>query len=80
MRVDTTLPPVRYDEVPNFQDPPPMNDPVPVPQKKEAPKTETVKPSVTSAKSVITGDKPKSATQATTPATEKPKAKKVIIN
>lgn len=82
MRVDTTLPPVRYDEVPNFQDPPPMNDPVPVPapQKKEAPKTETAKPTGTSAKPTTTGDKPKSAASTTTPATEKPKAKKVIIN
>ncbi|MEG1591968.1 PASTA domain-containing protein [Chryseobacterium sp.] len=73
MKVDTILPPVRYDEVPNFQDPPPMNDPVPAPapQKKEAPKTETAKPSGTSTKS---------AAPATTPATEKPKAKKVIIN
>ncbi|MBW3521032.1 PASTA domain-containing protein [Chryseobacterium sp. NKUCC03_KSP] len=82
MKVDTTLPPVRYDEVPNFQDPPPMNDPVPAPapQKKEAPKTETAKPSGTSTKPATTGDKPKPAAPTTTPATEKPKAKKVIIN
>lgn len=82
MKVDTTLPPVRYDEVPNFQDPPPMNDPVPAPapQKKEALKTETAKPSGTSTKPATTGDKPKPAAPATTPATEKPKAKKVIIN
>lgn len=81
MRVDTTLPPVRYDEVPNFQDPPPINDPVPTPapQKKEVPKTETAKPARTSAKPVTTGDKLK-PTSTTTPATDKPKAKKVIIN
>lgn len=81
MRVDTTLPPVRYDEVPNFQDPPPINDPVPAPapQKKEAPKTETPKANGTSIKPATTGDKPKSGASTTTPATEKPKAKKVII-
>lgn len=81
MRVDTTLPPVRYDEVPNFQDAPPVNDPVPppAPQKKEVPKTETTKPTGTSTKPATTGDKPKPAAPTTTPATEKPKAKKVII-
>ncbi|MCD1118764.1 PASTA domain-containing protein [Chryseobacterium turcicum] len=82
MKVDTTLPPVRYDEVPNFQDAPPVNDPVPAPapQKKESPKAETTKPSVSSAKATTTVDKPKPAASTTTPATEKPKAKKVIIN
>ncbi|MGO4707545.1 PASTA domain-containing protein [Chryseobacterium sp. 2TAF14] len=71
MKVDTTLPPVRYDEVPNFQDPPAI-DPVPAPgpQKKDVPKTEPAKPTGTSTKPAASG---------TTPTTEKPKAKKVII-
>lgn len=63
MKVDTTLPPVRYEEVPNFDDAP-VSDPVPVsPPKKEVTKTESVKQSAVQTK----------------PAADKPKAKKMIV-
>lgn len=67
MKVDTSLPPVHYDEVPNYQEPsydPPAAPPVP---KKETPKPEPVKtePAKTS---TAAGAKP-SAT-----VTEKPKS------
>lgn len=91
MRVDTTLPPVRYEEVPNFKEAP-VNEtpPPPVAPRKEAPKTET--PKVSTVKPVnaskTTDAKPKTtsvdntAKQTTTVSADKPKpkAKKVIIN
>lgn len=79
MKVDTTLPPVRYEEVPNFPDPV-INEPTPVsPPKKDVPKTDAVKPNVSSGsvKPASSTDKPKPAS--TTPTSDKPKAKKVII-
>ena len=89
MKIDTTLPPIRYEEVPNFEDAP-ANDipPPPVTPRKETPKpsvTSTIKPtSVTK----TTDTKPKTTSaanadkskQTATPAADKPKAKKVIIN
>ncbi|MCX8531960.1 PASTA domain-containing protein [Chryseobacterium luquanense] len=81
MKVDTTLPPVRYDEVPNFQDAPVIDaTPTPVsPPKKDVPKTDAVKSNASSgsAKATTSVDKPKPAT---TPTSDKPKAKKMIIN
>jgi len=81
MKVDTTLPPIRYEEVPNFPDPPVIEStPAPVnPPKKEIPKTDAAKQSTGSAKPATTNDKTKPAANSTTPATDKPKAKKVII-
>jgi hypothetical protein len=90
MKVDTTLPPIIYEEVPNFQDAPANETPPPVTPRKEVPKTETPKPSGTSTSkpvstAKVTDVKPKTSSadntgkQITTP-TEKPKAKKVIIN
>lgn len=87
MRVDTTLPPIRYEEVPNFEDAP-TNDipPPPVAPKKETPKasvTSTAKP-VTATKATDTKPKVTSVTnadkakQTKTQATDKPKANKVI--
>jgi serine/threonine-protein kinase len=85
MKIDTTLPPIRYEEVPNFQDepvnvPPPAVTPKPVSPKPSA--TTTSKP-VSTAKTTET--KPKTNTdntakQTTTPVADKPKAKKVVIN
>ncbi|MBW7676097.1 PASTA domain-containing protein [Chryseobacterium chendengshani] len=90
MQVDTTLPPIRYEEVPNFQDAPVNETPPPVTPKREVPKTETLKPSGTSTSKPVgtakaTDVKPKTSSadntgkQTVTP-TEKPKAKKAIIN
>lgn len=92
MKVDTTLPPIRYEEVPNFQEST-IEETSPVttpPAKKETPKTEVQKPAVsTGVKTGTAGkteSKPKTSatgtadrTKTTAPA-EKPKAKKVIIN
>ncbi len=68
MKVDTSLPPVRYEEVPNYQEPnyePPVAAPVP---KKEVPKPEPAKtePAKTTT-SAATGTKPAGTTA------EKPK-------
>jgi len=90
MRIDTTLPPIRYEEVPNFQDAP-INEtpPPPVTPKKETPKpsvTPTTKPASvtkntdTKPKTNSATNSDKSAKSTTTPAADKPKAKKVIIN
>jgi len=86
MRVDTTLPPVRYEEVPNFQEQPTIEVPAPpVTPSKETSKTSatsTAKPvSKTDAKSkTSSASNTDAGKQTNTPSTEKPKAKKVIIN
>ena len=90
MKVDTTLPPIRYEEVPNFQDAP-VNEtpPPPVTPRREVPKTETPKTSGTTTPKPVstakttevkpkTNSKDNTGKQTVTP-TEKPKAKKVII-
>jgi len=88
MRVDTTLPPIRYEEVPNFQDepvnvpPPPVATPKPANPKPSA--TTTSKPVSTTKTTEV---KPKTTTTntdskskpATTPVADKPKAKKITI-
>ncbi len=86
MRVDTTLPPIRYEEVPNFEDAP-VNDAPPPPV---TPKPVTPKPTVSANPKPVNNTKtsetkPKSTTgdavkSSTAPATEKPKAKKAIIS
>ncbi|MCY0970676.1 PASTA domain-containing protein [Chryseobacterium wangxinyae] len=86
MRVDTTLPPIRYEEVPNFEDAP-VNDTPPPPV---TPKPVTPKPTVSANPKPVNNTKtsetkPKSTTgdavkSSTAPATEKPKAKKAIIS
>lgn len=84
MKIDTTLPPVRYEEVPNFPEQP-LGEPVtpePVsPPKREAPKTDATRqqPSGTSSKPATNTDKTKPASATTSP-TDKPKAKKMVIN
>ena len=78
MKVDTTLPPVRYEEVPSYDTelttPAPMPKPT-VPEPKpaqEAPKQTTTTNSTTA--------KPKAATTTEKPKTEeKPKVKKVVV-
>lgn len=88
MKIDTTLPPIRYEEVPNFQDdpvnvpPPPVATPKPASPKPSA--TTTVKPVSTTK---TTESKPKTtsastdnaAKQTVTPVADKPKAKKATI-
>ncbi|KUJ54744.1 PASTA domain-containing protein [Chryseobacterium aquaticum] len=87
MKIDTTLPPIRYEEVPSFQDesvnqtPPPPVSPKPV-----TPKTNmqsTAKPvsttKTTDTKPKTSGSNPDNSAKPTTPAAEKPKGKKVII-
>lgn len=76
MKIDTTLPPVRYEEVPNFQDVPPIETTPATPPKREVPKSDPPKQNTTPAKS--SGDKPKTTTNTTKPA-DKPKAKQVIL-
>jgi len=86
MKIDTTLPPIRYEEVPNFQEEPINNVPPPV----VAPKPVSPKPSATTTSKPVnttktTETKPKTNTdntvkQSTTPVADKPKAKKVVIN
>jgi len=95
MKVDTSLPPVRYEEVPNYQSVP---EPVPV-APAPVPRTEPVKtepkPVTTKPAASATDNKPKASTSANnantgsnnkTPATstaqqpaQKPKAKKVVV-
>lgn len=81
MRVDTTLPPVRYEEVPNIPEVEKIEPPAPV--KRETPKIE---PPLKPAASTKTESKPKitssntEATKKSAPSAEKPKANKVIIN
>ena len=78
MKVDTTLPPVRYEEVPSYDTelttPAPMPKPT-VPEPKpaqEAPKQTTTTNNTTA--------KPKAATTTEKPKTEeKPKVKKVVV-
>lgn len=84
MKIDTTLPPIRYEEVPNFQD-----EPVTVPPPPVTPKPASPKPSATSTSKPVssvraTDTKPRTATdnaakQTATQVTDKPKAKKVTI-
>ncbi len=87
MKIDTTLPPIRYEEVPSFQDesvnqtPPPPVSPKPV-----TPKTNvqsTAKPASTTktidTKPKTSGSNPDKSAKPITPAAEKPKGKKVII-
>jgi beta-lactam-binding protein with PASTA domain len=95
MKVDTSLPPVHYEEVPNHTEPsyePPVAPPVP---KKEVPKSEPVKTeqpktsAATGAKSAGSGtEKPKTTAVSNKPAAsgntaqqpvQKPKAKKVVV-
>lgn len=87
MKIDTTLPPIRYEEVPNFQDepvndvPPPVVTPKPVSPKPST--TTTSKPvsttKTTDTKPKTSGGNPDNSAKPTTPAAEKPKGKKVII-
>ena len=68
MKVDTSLPPVHYDEVPNYPEPsynPPAAVPVP---KKEVPKSEPAKTEPAKTSSAATGAKPAGT------GTEKPKS------
>jgi beta-lactam-binding protein with PASTA domain len=95
MKVDTSLPPVHYEEVPNHTEPsyePPVAPPVP---KKEVPKSEPVKTeqpktsAATGAKSAGSGtEKPKTTAVSNNPAAsgntaqqpvQKPTAKKVVV-
>ncbi|MDQ0780182.1 PASTA domain-containing protein [Chryseobacterium sp. W4I1] len=95
MKVDTSLPPVHYEEVPTYTEPsyaPPVAPPVP---KKEVPKSEPVKTeqpktsAATGAKPAVSGiEKPKITAASTKPAAsgntaqqpvQKPKAKKVVV-
>jgi len=95
MKVDTSLPPVHYEEVPTYTEPsyaPPVAPPVP---KKEVPKSEPVKTeqpktsAATGAKPAVSGtEKPKTTAASTKPAAsgntaqqpvQKPKAKKVVV-
>lgn len=94
MKIDTTLPPIRYEEVPNFPEATPMDDvpPPPVTPRKEEKKTEITRSSVvakpvSTTKTTEVKPKPKAssstdnnAKQTATPVADKPKAKKVIIN
>lgn len=80
MRVDTTLPPVRYEEVPNIPEPERIEPPAP--PKRETPKPETTAKAVNSPKAekkVSTGNSDAGKNTSATNA-EKPKAKKEIIN
>lgn len=81
MKVDTTLPPIRYEEVSEVEEPK-IKEPAPVVhQKKEAPKTENTKPSGgTSGKTNTPAEKPKTSATPSSGTQEKPKAKKPIIN
>lgn len=80
LKVDTTSPPVRYEEVPNFPEVTISEQSFTAPSsaKKEAVKAETAKSAVTVKPTSSSSEKPK--TSATTPTVnqEKPKAKKVI--
>lgn len=88
MKIDTTLPPIRYEEVPNFQDEP-VNT---VPPPPAAPKSASPKPSATAVSKPVSSSKTaetktkvisadnNSVKPTSTPAADKPKAKKVIIN
>lgn len=77
MKIDTTLPPVRYEEVPNFQEQQPADVPVPAPvspPKRDVPKNDAPKASGAATNT------DKSKANVATPSTDKPKAKKEIIN
>ena len=78
MKIDTTLPPIRYEEVP-YVDEPVITEPAPapvVPQRKEVPKQDPAKSGTSAAKAST--DKPKAATTSASQPQDKPKAKKVI--
>ena len=89
MKIDTTLPPIRYEEVPNFQDapvnetPPPPVTPKPVTPKATVQSTtkpvSTTKTTDTKPKTNSGSNNDNSTKSTTTPAQEKPKGKKVII-
>ncbi|CAA7196122.1 PASTA domain-containing protein [Chryseobacterium potabilaquae] len=92
MKIDTSLPPIHYEEVPNPSEPK-INEltpvtPTAVPKKDnpkpEVVKSETSKPAATAPKTDnkakttnTTGNKP--VTNTTQPSTQKPKAKKVVV-
>ena len=94
IKIDTTLPPVRYEEVPNYQDQP---APSYTPPADETPKAETPKPqpkpetpkaapkatSSSPAPKTSTSSAPKTSTSSSTnntpPPAEKPKVKKVVV-
>nr|WP_314496654.1 PASTA domain-containing protein [uncultured Chryseobacterium sp.] len=87
MKIDTTLPPIRYEEVPNFQDEPVNTVPPPAVAPKSAspkPSAATVSKPVSNSKNADTKAKvnstDNSAKPPTTTVADKPKAKKVIIN
>lgn len=81
MRIDTSLPPIRYEEVPVYNEPTPIPDPEPVktqprpeaPKQAEQPKPKppAPKPANTNTTTTKPADQPKPA--------EKPKEKKVIV-
>ena len=92
VKIDTSLPPVRYEEVPVYVDPEPITAPVPKQEisktetpKVEASKTEKAKPNNQSTPKSVEQKKttpPTTGNQknaATNNATEKPKAKKVVV-
>jgi serine/threonine-protein kinase len=80
IKIDTTLPPIRYEEIPVYEDPAPAQEPV-LPRKTETKPAETKpkaedKPKNTGA----TPPKTSANTPTKTPApAEKPKAKKVVV-
>ncbi|CAD7801848.1 Serine/threonine-protein kinase PK-1 [Chryseobacterium aquaeductus] len=86
MRVDTTLAPIRYEEVPNFEDAP-MNDVSPPPVVTPKPTTPKTSATTTTSKPVSTKTtevKPKASSdntskQTTTKVADKPKPPKVTI-
>lgn len=80
MRIDTSLPPIRYEEVPVYNDPTPIPDPEPV---KTQPRPEATK-QTEQPKTKPTAPKPANNNTTTKPAdqpkpAEKPKEKKVIV-
>ncbi len=78
MKIDTTLPPVRYEEVPVYQE----DNPAPAPQHKPAkqePAPQSAAPAVQSSNSVPKSTTAKPASPEKAKTQEKPKVKKVVV-
>lgn len=77
-KIDTTLVPIQYNEVPNVDPPKPQVQKVPSAES-TTPKPKPVTPATTSAGNITTGTAAKPATATTAKQQEKPKPKKVVV-